>query len=253
MGLVTTDDGQYRVLTDIMGMEDFLGDMDFKFSSTRSGVCALQADVKVPGISLDVIKEAVNGGIEANKIILDVMSSCINTSRKHKDSWPVSKKLEVPINKRGKFLGPAGLNLRKLTQETGVQVHAESEFVWTLFAPNPEAMKEADSIIDTLLTEEKVPELEFGAIYTAKVTEIRDHGVMVQLHEKINPVLVHNNQLSSTKIHHPSVLGLTIGQDLQVKYYGRDNVSGQMRLSRKELTIGSAAAVKKLRDSATKR
>jgi len=253
MGLVTHNNGEHKVLTDIMGMEDFLGDMDFKFSSTRYGVCALQADVKLPGISLDVITEAIEGGIEANNKILDIMSSCINSPRESKACWPVSKQLEVPPNKRGKFLGQAGLNIRKITQDTGVQIHSEKEGVWSIFAPNPDAMHEAEAIIENLLTEEKVPELEFGAIYTGRVTEILERGVMIQLHDQIQPVLLHNSQLSPSKIHHASVLGLTVGQDLQVKYYGRDPVTGQMRLSRKALSISSAAAVKNLQASTSKR
>lgn len=249
MGLVTRG-GEQRVLTDIMGMEDFLGDMDFKFAATRSGVCALQSDVKIRGISLKVIEEAVEGGVEANHKILDIMAACIHTPREHKDCWPVSRRLEVPPHKRGKFLGPAGLNVKKITQDTGVQISAESEGVWQLFAPNPEAMLEAETTIEEILAEEKVPELQFGGIYTGKITEILDRGVMVQLHEQMSPVLLHNTQLSARKIQHPSVLGLKVGEELQVKYYGRDPATGQMRLSRKAIQISSAAAVKNLQDSA---
>jgi len=237
----------YRVLTDINGMEDFLGDMDFKFSNTRTGVCALQADVKLPGISIKVIEEAIEGGVEANHKILDIMSKSIKTPREYKDCWPVTTKLEVPAHKRGKFVGQAGLNIRRITQDTGVQLYPESEGVWQLFAPNPESMAEAEAKIQELLTEEKVPELEFGAIYTGQITEILENGIMLQLHDKIPPVLLHNNHLTAKKIRHPSVLGFEVGQDLQVKYYGRDPSSGQMRLSRKALTVSSAAAVKNLK------
>ncbi|XP_023328029.1 polyribonucleotide nucleotidyltransferase 2, mitochondrial [Eurytemora carolleeae] len=248
MGLVSRE-GEEKVLTDIMGMEDYLGDMDFKLAATRSGVCALQADVKLPGISLDVIKEAVEGGIQANHKILDIMSACIQEPREYKDCWPVSRKLEVPSHKRGKFLGQAGLNVRRITQETGVQIFAEAEGTWQLFAPNPDSMAEAETIIENILAEEKVPELEFGGIYSGRITEILDRGVMLELHEGISPVLLHNSQLSAQKIQHPSVLGLKVGENLQVKYYGRDPATGQMRLSRKVLAVSSAAAVKNLQKS----
>jgi len=251
MGLVTdeTRGEAPTVLTDINGMEDFLGDMDFKFAASRSGVCALQADVKLPGIHLKIIEDAIEGGMEANHKILDIMSSCINIPRESKNCWPVTSRLEVPPQKRAKFLGQAGLNIRRLTEDTGVQFNLESEGVWQMFAPNPESMAEAEAQIQQILAEEKVPELDFGGIYTGKITEVLDRGIMIQLHEQMSPVLLHNSQLSAAKIHHPSALNLKVGQDLQVKYFGRDPVSGQMRLSRKALTVSSTAAVRNLQRS----
>jgi len=248
MGLVTRD-GQHKVLTDIMGMEDFLGDMDFKFSSTRTGVTALQADVKIPGISLDIIKEAVEKGVEANNRILDIMEESLKVPRKFKDCWPVSKKIEVPPYKRGKFLGTAGINLRRVTSDTGVQVNSEEEGVWTLFAPSPQAMDEAEVMIKGYLEEEKIPELIFGSIYTAKILEILEKGVMIQLHAGIDPILLHNSQLSNNKVGNATALGFEVGQDLQVKYYGRDPVTGNIRISRKVLTVSSAQAAKNLHRS----
>ena len=117
MGLVTRD-SETRVLTDIMGMEDYMGDMDFKFAGTRSGVCAVQADVKIPGISLNIIRESVERGMEANHHILDIMSQCIKTPRLSKECWPVSKQIQVPVHKRGKLLGPGGLNIKRITGDT---------------------------------------------------------------------------------------------------------------------------------------
>ena len=96
MGLVTRAPDT-RVLTDIIGMEDYLGDMDFKFSGSRTGVCAVQADVKVPGISMDIIRESVERGMEANNHILDIMDKCIAAPRSTKTCWPVSKLIQVSI------------------------------------------------------------------------------------------------------------------------------------------------------------
>ena len=94
LGLVTRA-GQHRVLTDILGLEDFMGDMDFKFAGTRTGVCAVQADVKIPGIPLEVIRESVERGMEANNQILDIMDRCLDKPRESKSSWPVTKQLQV--------------------------------------------------------------------------------------------------------------------------------------------------------------
>ena len=248
MGLVTRGQ-EARVLTDIMGMEDFLGDMDFKLAATRSGVCAIQADVKISGIDYNTIKQAMEGGMEANHKILDIMDKCLDRPVESKSCWPVSKNITIPAHKRGKFLGPAGLNVKRISGETGVQIQPEEEGVWSLFAPSSEAMEEAEMMVEELLEGEKAPELVFGAIYTGKITELLDRGVMLSLHPAMDPVLLHNSQLAGGKVSHPSALGLTPGQDLQVKYYGRDPATGQVRLSRKVLTVGAASAVKNLQDA----
>lgn len=96
-------------------------------------------------------------------------------------------------------------------------------------------MDEAKEMIENILKQEREPNLEFRGIYTAKVVEIRDNGVMVQLYPTMKPTLLHNTQLDLRKISHPSALGLEIGQELQVQYFGRDQSSGDIRLSRKVL------------------
>lgn len=103
-------------------------------------------------------------------------------------------------------------------------------------------MDEAREMINEFLTEEREPELEFGAIYTAKIVEVRDIGVMVTLYPNMQPALLHNSQLDQRKILHPSAIGLEVGQDLNVKYFGRDPVSGAMRLSRKVLQVPQVAS-----------
>lgn len=251
----TFDLGERKVLVDILGLEDFLGDMDFKLAGTRSGITALQADIKLPGLPFDVVEEAVHKGHAGICQILDIMGECISEPQTHKPNWPVTEKLAVPLAKRGRFLGPGAVNLKSLMANTGVQVTPDGSELgsWNLFAPNAEAMSEAKEIIDRLLSEERVPELEFGAIYRVKILELLDRGVMVQIHPEMQPVLINNSQLDAKKVLHPSVLGLEVGQEIQVKYYGRDPVSGGMRLSRKALTVGAASAVKRLQKSASPR
>ena len=227
MGLVTRGEAEAKVLTDINGMEDYLGDMDFKFAGTRSGVCAVQADVKVPGISEAIIKEAVERGMEANTQILDTMDSCLSEPRTGKTCWPVSKPLQVPLAKRGKLLGPGGLNIKRISADTGVTIHSEEEGGWSMFAPSQEAMAEAELMVEQLITEEKAPELEFGAVYTGRILEVTARGVMLELHPMMEPVLCHTSQLDARRASHPSALGLELGQEIKVKYYGRDPVSGE--------------------------
>ena len=101
-------------------------------------------------------------------------------------------------------------------------------------------------MINQFLAEEHVPELEFGAIYKARIVEMRDIGVLVTLYPSMSPTLLHNSQLDVRKVAHPSALGLDVGQELSVKYFGRDPVSGRMRLSRKVLQSPASAVVKNL-------
>ncbi|KAL1512657.1 hypothetical protein ABEB36_002215 [Hypothenemus hampei] len=243
IGLVTRYDDSntniedYKLLTDLLGIEDYMGDMDFKVAGTSKGFTAVQADVKIPGLPLRIVMEALQKASDAKRKILQIMQECIAKPRmEKKDNWPVVEKLEVEPHKRSKLLGVGGINLKKLFAETGVQVSQLEDTTFQIFAPNACAMDEAKEIIHKYLTTERVPELEFGEIYKATIVEVRDIGVMVTLYPGMPPALLHNSQLDTRKVGHPSVLGLDVGQELQVKYFGRDPVSGLMRLSRKVLT-----------------
>ncbi|XP_050543461.1 polyribonucleotide nucleotidyltransferase 1, mitochondrial [Daktulosphaira vitifoliae] len=227
----------YRILTDILGIEDYLGDMDFKLAGTKKGITALQADIKIPGLPLKIVMEAIQAATDAKKAIINIMNETLQSFRKsEKDNWPVTEKLNVPVHKRGKLMGPGGINLKRILLETGAQISSDMESGdFTIFAPNQEALNEAKEIINKLMEEQAEPQLEFGAIYKAKIVEIREIGIMVTLYSTMQPALVHNSQLDQRKIKHPSALGMEVGQDIQVKYFGRDPVSGNMRLSRKVL------------------
>lgn len=115
-----------------------------------------------------------------------------------------------------------------------------------MFAPTPGAMNEAQDFIREVCKDDQEQQLEFGAIYTATISEIRDIGVMVKLYPNMTPVLLHNSQLDHKRIKHPSALGLEVGQEIQVKYFGRDPTDGRMRLSRKVLQSPAATVVKTL-------
>nr|CAD7442960.1 unnamed protein product [Timema bartmani] len=239
----------YKLLTDILGIEDYMGDMDFKLAGTKKGITALQADVKIPGVPLKVIMEAVQQGTDAKSAIIDIMNDTISNPRKqHKENWPIIEKLDVPAHKRSKFIGPGGSNLRRLMVETGVQVSQLEDNIFSVFAPNNSAMDEAKEMIEEFLTTEREPELEFGGIYTAKIVEVRDIGVMVTLYPSMVPALLHNTQLDQRKVNHPSALGLEVGSEMQVKYFGRDPVSGMMRLSRKVLQGPASGVLHNLSD-----
>ncbi|XP_012219490.1 polyribonucleotide nucleotidyltransferase 1, mitochondrial isoform X2 [Linepithema humile] len=242
MGLVTkynttnTNIEEYKILTDILGIEDYLGDMDFKIAATKRGFTALQADVKIPGVPIKIIMECIHQSFSAKSEIFKIMNQTIQTIPKmKKDKMPVVDNLEISVYQRGKFLGVGGMNLKKIFLETGVHIYPHDENTYSIFAPNKDAMTQAKEMIEKILQKDREPTLEFGAIYTAKIMEIRETGVMVTLYSNMMPVLLPNSQLDQRKIHHPSALGLEIGQEIQVKYFGRDPVSGQIRISRKVL------------------
>ncbi|XP_043582523.1 polyribonucleotide nucleotidyltransferase 1, mitochondrial [Bombus pyrosoma] len=242
MGLIcnphTTEltDNDYKILTDISGIEDHLGDMDFKIAGTRRGFTAVQADVKIAGVPLKVIMKAIEHSNVAKSRILNIMNSVISTpASKKKENKPVLDTIEVPIHQRGKFLGIGGSNIKKILYETGVNIHSLDDTMFSIFAPNQNAMNEAKEMINEIIQKDVEPVLTFGNIYTAKITEIRETGVMVTLYSNMVPALLPNSQLDQRKIHHPNVLGLNVGDEIKVKYFGRDPVNGRVRLSRKVL------------------
>ncbi|XP_076057062.1 polyribonucleotide nucleotidyltransferase 1 [Oratosquilla oratoria] len=250
VGLVTRYDDkgqlqQYKTLTDILGIEDYLGDMDFKLAGTKKGITALQADIKVPGIPLKVVMEAIQQATEAKGKIINIMNEVMSAPRQQeKECWPKVETVTVPANKRSRLIGPGGINLRRLESETGVQFSWQDQGSLTLFAPQKSSMDEVREALDELLTESE-PVLEFGAIYTATIVEIRQTGVMVTLYDSMHPVLLHNSQLDTRMVQHPSALGLEVNQQIKVKYFGRDPATGQMRLSRRAI-LATNMAIKNL-------
>lgn len=213
-----------------------MGDMDFKIAGTKKGITALQADIKIPGLPLKIVMEAIQKATDAKHQIFQIMHNCIDRPcSEKKDNWPVCEKLQIEAHKKGRLIGVGGINLKKLFAETGVHVTQIDENTFEIFAPNQSAMDEAQEQINKWLTTEKAPELEYGGIYPASIVEIRDIGVMITLYSGMPPALLHTSQLDQKKVAHPSALGLEVGQEIQVKYFGRDPVSGLMRLSRKVL------------------
>uniref|UniRef100_A0AAR2KNV2 polyribonucleotide nucleotidyltransferase n=1 Tax=Pygocentrus nattereri TaxID=42514 RepID=A0AAR2KNV2_PYGNA len=237
----------YRLLTDILGIEDYNGDMDFKMAGTSKGITALQADIKIPGLPLKIVMEAIQQATVAKKEILGIMNKTISKPRaSRKENGPLVENVRVPMSRRARFVGPGGYNLRRLQAQTGVTISQVDEETFSIFAPTPSAMNEAQEFVTEICKDDQEQQLEFGAVYTATITEIRDVGVMVKLYPNMTPVLLHNSQLDHKRIKHPTALGLEVGQQIQVKYFGRDPTDGRMRLSRKVLQSPAATVVKTL-------
>ncbi|XP_072181940.1 polyribonucleotide nucleotidyltransferase 1, mitochondrial-like [Diadema setosum] len=236
----------YKILTDILGIEDYMGDMDMKLAGSKKGITALQTDVKLP-VPMKLVVEAIQAGTSAKSKIINIMSGALRKPRDgRKENSPVVENLEVPVQRRSKFVGPGGYNLKKLRAETGVTITPVDESHFSVFAPTPSAMSEAKERIEQLLLEDKEPDLEFGGIYTATIIELRENGVMVKLYPSMQPTLLHNSQLDQRRVNHPSALKLEVGQEIPVKFFGRDPVSGKMRLSRKALMAPASTVIRNL-------
>uniref|UniRef100_A0A2K6AUH0 S1 motif domain-containing protein n=1 Tax=Macaca nemestrina TaxID=9545 RepID=A0A2K6AUH0_MACNE len=229
MGLATKTDLEkgeiedYHLLTDILGIEDYSGDMDFKIAGTNKGITALHADIKLPGIPMKIVMEAIQQASVAKKEILQIMNKTISKSQtSRKENGPVVEAVQVPLSK-----------LEKLVDEE----------TFSIFASTPSSMHEARDLIAEICKEDQEQQLEFGAGYTATITESRDTGVMVKLYPNMTAVLLYN-----TQIKHPTALGLEVGQEIQVKYFGCDPADGRMRLSHKVLQSPATTVVRSLND-----
>lgn len=242
------------VLTDILGYEDYFGEMDFKIAGTKKAFTALQLDVKLEqGLPIPVLFESLERAHKAKSDIITKMNNVIRSARKEKkECHPVTKTIYVPPHKKSKFIGLGRANLKRLTEQTGVKVFdveddqddTEKKGNFFLFAPNKLALAEAEKMIESSLEAMfKEPELEFNGIYTATIEEIRPTGVMVTLYPNMQPALLPTSQLDIRPINHPSALNYQPGQQIQVKYFGRDPATGQMRISRKSLMMSSNARV----------
>lgn len=191
----------YRLLTDLLGIEDYLGDMDMKVAATKRGITAIQADIKTCGIPLKVINEAFERSMTAKREILKIMSDCIELPHSAtKTCWPVSDKISIQPEQRMRLIGPGGINLKRIFMDTGVQFTQVDDATFSVFAPSQSAMDEAMETVRNIIKKDDAPKFEFGAIYSATIVEIRDIGVFVKLYESQSPTLVHLSQLDARKV-----------------------------------------------------
>ncbi len=192
---------------------------------------------------MSILRSVFDQSQPARAKILKLMAKAIDQPRTDKkESQPVSKDLQVPIEKRSRLIGAGGMNLRRITSATGVTLSTKDETTFTLFAPNSRAMADAELMISDLLQAAREPELLFGAVYTARVVEVRASGLMVTFYTGMRPALLPNSQIDGKKVHHGSASEYKVGQEIQVKYFGRDPVDGKMRISRKALFRTTQAA-----------
>jgi len=241
MGLVTDSDGRYRVLTDIQGAEDALGDMDFKVAGTRNGINALQMDIKVQGISQDILREALAQAKEARLQILDVMQETIQSPRPEMSNYaPRINVIKIDPEKIGKIIGPGGKMVRSIQEKTGVKIDIGDEgVVYIASADGPSAL-EAQKMVEALV---EVPEI--GKVYTGKVVRVTAFGAFVEIIPGTDG-LVHISQLADFRVNRVEDVARE-GDELTVMVIDI-SPDGKIKLSRQAILEGWTAEEARKRD-----
>ncbi|MFC5463718.1 polyribonucleotide nucleotidyltransferase [Lederbergia graminis] len=225
MGLVKSGD-HYTVLTDIQGMEDHLGDMDFKVAGTEKGVTALQMDIKIEGLSRQILEEALLQAKEGRMHILKSMLATISTPREHLSKY-APKILTMTINpdKIRDVIGPSGKQINKIIDETGVKIDIEQDGKVFIASSDEEMNVKARKIIEDI-----VREVEVGQMYLGKVKRIEKFGAFVELFAGKDG-LVHISQLAEERVNKVEDV-VSIGDEILVKVLEIDN-QGRVNVSRK--------------------
>ena len=226
MGLVKDDD-DFVVLSDILGDEDHLGDMDFKVAGTNEGITALQMDIKIEGITKEIMQIALNQAQGARKHILSVMDEAISDAREEISEFaPRIHTMKISAEKIKDVIGKGGAVIRSLTEETGTTIEIEDDGTIKIAATEGTAAKEAIRRI-----EEITAEVEVGRIYLGKVARLADFGAFVTILPGKDG-LVHISQIAEKRVEKVSDY-LAEGQEVQVKVLEIDR-QGRVRLSMKE-------------------
>ncbi len=230
MGLVKEGD-QYVVLTDIQGAEDHLGDMDFKVAGTRAGITALQMDIKIAGLSRQIMAEALEQARQARYAILDQMLAVLPAPRPDlKPFAPRITTIKIPVDKIGALIGPGGKNIRALQEETHTKIDVEEDGTVYIAATDGIGAEIARERIESLA---ESPQL--GRIYTGKVVRVTDFGAFVEIIPGVDG-MVHISQLDSERVQKVEDV-CRLGDELTVMVTGIDPM-GKVRLSRQAVLEG---------------
>ncbi len=240
MGLITEDGTceNYTILTDIQGLEDHMGDMDFKVAGTREGITALQMDIKIKGVTEEVLRESLEQAKEARFKILDVMHEAIPEPRKELSEYaPKVRTMSIPVDKIKDVIGKGGdtitkiilesSNVKSVNNKDAVKIEIDDEGNVVLYHMSYDVLDKACSMIEEIIKEPVI-----GEIYTVKVINVEDFGAFVELWPGCEG-LVHVSQLDNKRVNHPSDI-VKVGDEIVVKVTGYDK-KGKLNLSRKEL------------------
>ena len=238
MGLITSQDGKkYTILTDIQGLEDHMGDMDFKVAGTKKGITALQMDIKIKGVTEKILKEALAQAKKARLEILEVMAKAIEKPREEVSKYAPKietfnidpEKIKDVIGRGGEMITKIILeasNVKTVNDKDAVKVDLEDDGRVIIYHTDRDIIAKTRKMIEDVLRE-----VETGKVYTGKVTKVEDFGVFVELWPGCEG-LVHVSQLANERVEKPSDI-ISLGDEIMVKSLGYDN-KGRLNLSRKE-------------------
>jgi polyribonucleotide nucleotidyltransferase len=230
MGLIKEGD-QHRILTDIQGLEDHLGDMDFKVAGTDKGITALQMDIKIRGITPEILSEALTQANKARRAILDKILATIPAPRPElKPHAPRITVIKVPVEKIGAIIGPGGKNIRSLQEETNTKIDISDDGSVFIAATDGIGEARARERIDALT---ETPQI--GRIYTGKVVRIADFGAFVEILPNLDG-MVHISQLDSERVEKVEDV-VQLGDEISVMVTDIDP-AGKIRLSRQAVLEG---------------
>lgn len=232
MGLISAEDGNYAILTDILGDEDHLGDMDFKVTGTRDGVCGVQMDIKVDGLNMDVMREALQHARKARLHILEHMYGTIEQTRPEpKPQAPRVEKLIIAREYIGAVIGPGGKIVQEIQRETGAVVNieeVEDHGEVKIYSNNKESLDKAVNWIKGIIAEPEV-----GETYDSVVKSIMPYGAFVEFMPG-KQGLLHISEVSWSRLENLDGV-MKEGDKIQVKLLGTDPKNGKFKLSRKVL------------------
>ncbi len=233
MGLITRPaDGKYAILTDILGDEDHLGDMDFKVTGTRDGICGIQMDIKIDGLSMETMRQALEQARKGRLHILDAMYECVPSHRSEvKPHAPRMQKLFVDKEFIGAIIGPQGKIIQEIQRETGTTINIEevgNQGEVSVFSPAKEGLDRAVAWIKGIVA---IPEV--GEEYESKVKSIMPYGAFVEFMPG-KQGLLHISEVSWKRLENLDGI-LQEGDTVKVKLIGVDQKTGKYKLSRKVL------------------
>ncbi len=228
MGAISGD-GKFVVLSDIMGLEDHLGDMDFKLTGSRQGITAFQMDVKLKtGIPLDILRQAIAQATRGRLHIMDHMEKTIAEPNKNVSRFaPVIFKMRIPVDKIGMLIGPGGKNIKRITESTDTKIDIQEDGTVTIAAGNGDKLDQAKAEIEMITAEAEV-----GKVYKGKVVSIQPFGAFVEILPGKDGLL-HISEIEKHRINKVEDV-LHMGDEVEVKCIEIDN-NGKVRLSRKAL------------------
>ena len=233
MGLVTGEGNNYVILTDIEGIEDAYGDMDFKVAGTSQGITALQFDIKLKGVSYEIVAGAIKQAREAHTEILDKLRQTISASRPELSPYaPRMYKLTIDPSKIGTVIGPGGKTIRSIIEETKVTIDVANDGTVIIGSPSQEAAQKAIEKIESLTRD-----VEVGAVYTGKVTRLTTFGAFVEILPG-KEGLVHISELADYRVAKVEDI-VKVGDEIMVKVIEIDHM-GRVNLSRRAVFSDSS-------------